>query len=94
MTEPSVPMETPPSCGVSSSTAKEPETRPLESWLANQLYRQEADPSSPRPTSSAVARSVIPITHDRILREQQPAATPRLVANQQPDAIQQQQHGV
>jgi len=27
MTEPSIAMETPPSCGVSSSTAKEPETR-------------------------------------------------------------------
>ena len=33
MTEPSIAMETPPSCGVSTSTAKEPETRPVTTPL-------------------------------------------------------------
>src|ERR1700716_3450385 len=35
--------------------------------LTNQLYRPGADPSSTRSTSSAVARTAIPITHYRIL---------------------------
>jgi hypothetical protein len=48
--------------------------------LTNQLYRPGADASSTRSTSSAVARTAIPITHYRILSKQQPAATPRLVA--------------
>ncbi len=49
--------------------------------MTNQLYRPGADPSSTRSTSSAVARTAIPITHYRIPSKQQPAATRRLVAN-------------
>jgi hypothetical protein len=49
--------------------------------LTDQLYRLGADPSS-GDTSSAVAGTAIPITHDRILIKQQPAAAPRLVALQ------------
>jgi hypothetical protein len=52
--------------------------------LTSQLYRPGADPSSTRSTSSAVARTAIPITHYRILSKQQPAATPRLVAKRKP----------
>lgn len=63
---------------------------PLESWtLTTQLYRPGADPSSTRSTSSAVARTEIPITRYRILSKQQPPDS-SAHANQQSDGLQKQ----
>jgi hypothetical protein len=49
--------------------------------LTTQLYRPGAHTSNLRSMSSTIARTAIPITHYRILSKEQPAATPRLVAN-------------
>jgi hypothetical protein len=53
--------------------------------LVTRIYGHDRwiDISERRHTGQIVARPAIPITHYRIPSKQQPAATPRLVANQQ-----------
>ena len=50
--------------------------------LTTQLYRLRAHTSNLRSMQSTIARTAIPITHYRILTNEQLAATARLVALQ------------